>query len=83
MDEDAVTAAYREHATAIWRRCFTVLRNDASAMDVTQEVFTRCIRHHRELRAGRELLGWLYRVATNLCLNELRDRRARGTDLST
>jgi RNA polymerase sigma-70 factor (ECF subfamily) len=78
MDESAVTTAYRLYARSIWRRCFTVLRNEASAMDVTQEVFVRCFRHHRELRTGRELLGWLYRVATNLCLNELRDRHARG-----
>jgi RNA polymerase sigma-70 factor (ECF subfamily) len=78
MDESAVTTAYRMYARAIWRRCYTVLRNEASAMDVTQEVFVRCFRHHRELRTGRELLGWLYRVATNLCLNELRDRHARG-----
>lgn len=83
MDESAVTTAYREYAPAIWRRCFTVLRSDASAMDVTQEVFARCFRHHRKLRAGRELLGWLYRVATNLCLNELRDRRARGAEPAT
>lgn len=79
MDESAVTAAYRLYARAIWRRCYTVLRNEASAMDVTHEVFIRCFRHHRELREGRELLGWLYRVATNICLNELRDRRARQT----
>jgi len=78
MDESAVTTAYRQYARSIWRRCFTVLRNEASAMDVTQEVFVRCFRHHRKLRTGRELLGWLYRVATNLCLNELRDRYARG-----
>jgi len=82
MDESAVTAAYHQYARAIWRRCFTVLRNEASAMDITQEVFIRCFRHHRELRAGRELLGWLYRVATNLCLNELRDRHTRRTSSS-
>jgi RNA polymerase sigma-70 factor (ECF subfamily) len=78
MDESAVTTAYRMYARPIWRRCYLVLRDDASAMDVTQEVFVRCFRHHRDLRTGRELLGWLYRVATNLCLNHLRDRHGRG-----
>lgn len=47
-------------------------------MDITHEVFVRCLRHHRKLRPGRELLAWLYRTATNLCLNDLRDRRVRG-----
>jgi RNA polymerase sigma-70 factor (ECF subfamily) len=75
VDESAVAEAYRLYATAIWRRSFTILRNDAAALDVSQEVFVRCLRHHTRLRPGRELLGWLYRVATNLCLNQLRDQR--------
>jgi RNA polymerase sigma-70 factor (ECF subfamily) len=78
MDEPAVGEAYRLYAASIWRRCVSIVRNDAAALDITQEVFVRCIRHHRKLRPGRELLGWLYRTATNLCLNELRDRRTRG-----
>jgi len=78
MDESAVDEAYRLYAASIWRRCARIVRNDAAALDITHEVFVRCIRHHRKLRAGRELLGWLYRAATNLCLNEIRDRRVRG-----
>ncbi len=78
MDESAVDEAYRLYASSIWRRCTSIVRNDAAALDITHEVFVRCIRHHRKLRPGRELLGWLYRAATNLCLNELRDRRTRG-----
>lgn len=68
--------AYRLYAAAIWRRSFTILRDEAAALDVCQEVFMRCLRHHTRLRPGRELLGWLYRVATNLCLNHLRDEKA-------
>jgi RNA polymerase sigma-70 factor (ECF subfamily) len=78
MDEPAVDEAYRLYAASIWRRCASIVRNDAVALDITHEVFVRCIRHHRKLRPGRELLGWLYRAATNLCLNEIRDRRVRG-----
>jgi RNA polymerase sigma-70 factor (ECF subfamily) len=80
MDGSAVAEAYRLYATAIWRRCYTLLRNDATALDVSQEVFVRCLRHHQKLRPGRELLGWLYRVATNLCLNHLRDAKTRRID---
>jgi RNA polymerase sigma-70 factor (ECF subfamily) len=76
VDESAVAEAYRLYAAAIWRRSFTILRNEAAALDVSQEVFVRCLRHHPRLRPGRELLGWLYRVATNLCLNHLRDEKA-------
>jgi RNA polymerase sigma-70 factor (ECF subfamily) len=75
MDGWEVDEAYRLYAAAIWRRCVTILRNEAVALDITHEVFVRCVRHHTKLRKGRELLGWLYHTATNLCLNELRDRR--------
>jgi RNA polymerase sigma-70 factor, ECF subfamily len=78
MEEPAVDEAYRLYASSIWRRCASIVRNEAAAMDITQEVFIRCLHHHRKLRPGRELLAWLYRAATNLCLNEIRDRRVRG-----
>lgn len=73
--------AYRLYAAPIWRRCRALLRHDAAALDVSQEVFVRCLRHHSALRPGRELLAWLYRVATNLCLNHLRDGKAEGRAL--
>ncbi|MFL5306570.1 MAG: RNA polymerase sigma factor [Polyangia bacterium] len=78
MDEPAVDEAYRLYAASIWRRCASIVRSEAAAMDITQEVFVRCLRHHRKLRPGRELLAWLYRAATNLCLNELRALRIRA-----
>src|SRR5215510_12830564 len=49
----------------------------ARVRDVTQEVFVRCFDRRAELRRGRELLAWLYRVATNLCLNALRHGKVR------
>jgi RNA polymerase sigma-70 factor (ECF subfamily) len=48
---------------------------------VTQEVFVRCHRERARLRSGRELLAWLYQVATNLCLNGLRHDKVRAAAL--
>src|SRR5262249_14705583 len=47
----------------------------------TQEVFVRAFKHRHRLRPGRELLAWLYRVGTNLCLNRLRDARSQKLGL--
>ena len=77
MDADAFVAAHRRHAAAVFARCRRLVRDADAAHDITQEVFIRCLDSHRRLREGRELLAWLYRVATNLCLNHLRDRRSR------
>ena len=79
MDVDAFEAAHRRHAAAVFARCRRILRGDEAARDITQEVFIRCLGHRNHLRTGRELLGWLYRVATNLCLNFLRDQHFRRT----
>lgn len=77
MDECEVAQAYRTYAAAVLGRCRRILRDDQAARDVTQETFVRCFDHRHGLRPGRELLSWLYRVATNLCLNALRDARVR------
>jgi RNA polymerase sigma-70 factor (ECF subfamily) len=77
MDEAAVAEAFMTYGSAVFRRCTRILRDPDAARDVTQEVFVRCFDRRGELRRGRELLGWLYRVATNLCLNAMRDGKIR------
>jgi RNA polymerase sigma-70 factor, ECF subfamily len=80
VDEPAVADAFRKYAPAVYGRCAQLLADRDAARDVTQEVFVRCVRERRGLRPGRELLAWLYRVATNLCLNHLRASRLRQVD---
>jgi RNA polymerase sigma-70 factor, ECF subfamily len=53
-------------------------RDPAAAEDAAQETFLRVYRHLARVPADREALHWIYRVATNLCLNELRDRSVRA-----
>jgi len=45
-------------------------------MDVCQDVFVRLLEGRRRLRAEAPS-SLLYRIATNLCLNRIRDRRRR------
>src|SRR5204863_6032176 len=77
MDDAAVAEAFKVYGGAVYRRCLRVLRDPEGARDVCQEVFVRCFDRRERLRHGRELLAWLYRVATNLCLNALRDGNFR------
>jgi RNA polymerase sigma-70 factor (ECF subfamily) len=78
MNEREVEEAYRAYAPHVYARCVRIIRNREAARDVTQEVFLRCFRDRSSLRPGRELLAWLYRVATNLCLNLLRASKVRA-----
>src|SRR5438067_1617670 len=43
-----------------------------------QETFMRVQRHLAKAPDSREALAWIYRIATNYCLNELRDRKRRA-----
>jgi RNA polymerase sigma-70 factor (ECF subfamily) len=50
------------------------LKDDALAEDATQEVFVRVMRHIEAAPDDAAALGWIYRISTNYCLNQIRDR---------
>ena len=76
MDEAGVDVAalYQRYGPMVLRRCRRLLGNEEEARDVAQEVFARLLRH-RERLSGRYPSSLLYRMATNLSINRLRDRR--------
>jgi RNA polymerase sigma-70 factor (ECF subfamily) len=78
MQPDRLTALYRRYGPAIYARCRALLTDDGAAEDATQETFLRVHRHLDQVPEAREALYWIYRVATNYCLNEIRDRRVRA-----
>ncbi|HVY38975.1 MAG TPA: sigma-70 family RNA polymerase sigma factor [Polyangia bacterium] len=75
MTRDELIDTYRGFGAVVFRRCRQILGNEHDSRDASQEIFERCLRRCDQLRAGPELLAWLYRVSTNLCLDRLRARR--------
>ena len=71
-----LAAVYAEYSAAIHTYAYHLLNNADDADDVVQEVFIRAHGHLGELRDPAKLKSWLYRIATNLCMDALR-RRAR------
>jgi len=47
----------------------------ASSEDIAQEVFLRVFKNAKEYRPLSSFKTWLFKIATNLCLNELRDNK--------
>ncbi|MBN2493732.1 MAG: sigma-70 family RNA polymerase sigma factor [Deltaproteobacteria bacterium] len=73
MERAELSTLYRRLGPAIYRRCLRLLADPDAARDAAQEVFVRACKHIERLDPGdRECLPWLYRVATNYCLNQLR-----------
>jgi RNA polymerase sigma-70 factor (ECF subfamily) len=60
---------YREYGPAVYRRCLRLLRDRDAAQDATQEVFVRLVGNMARLEGRQDVLPWIYRVATNHCLN--------------
>jgi RNA polymerase sigma-70 factor (ECF subfamily) len=70
-------ALYRKHHDAVFRACLRFAAGDRDwAMDRTHDVFVILARRMGKLTDTDDLGGWLYRVAFNTCLMDL--RRARG-----
>ena len=74
-------ALYTQHASFVHARCRRILKDEDLAWDATQDVFARAIRSWDSFD-GRSSRGtWLYRIATNLCLNRIRDAASRRDKL--
>lgn len=74
-----VERLYRRYAPMVLRRCRFLLRDEDQAVDAMQEVFARLLSHRSRLH-GRFPSSLLYRIATNVCLNLIRERRTRRSD---
>jgi RNA polymerase sigma-70 factor (ECF subfamily) len=61
----------------VLRRCRQLLHDEDEAMDICQDVFVRLLERRDRLDA-RYPSSLLYRIATNLCLNRIRDRKRRA-----
>jgi RNA polymerase sigma-70 factor (ECF subfamily) len=64
----------------VYRRCLRLLRDRELARDATQEVFVQLVRQWTRSTEPEAILAWIYRVATNHCLNLLRSARRHRED---
>lgn len=69
---------YRQHERDIFSYLWRVCGDEQMANDLTQEVFFRAWRQFEKLRGYERPEAWLFRVATNLALNERRHERVVG-----
>jgi RNA polymerase sigma-70 factor (ECF subfamily) len=74
---------FRRYGPAVYRRCLRLLSEAEEAKDATQEVFVKLLCHPERLEDPSTALFWAYRVATNHCLNVLRDARGRRQEALT
>ena len=60
-----------------------IVKDHQEAYDVVQEVFIKAMRESRLFDDDFKIKAWLYRVTSNLCFNQVRNRKRRGAILDT
>jgi RNA polymerase sigma-70 factor, ECF subfamily len=81
-DLGAFEEVYRAHAGRLYSVAFRLLGNAADAEDLLQEIFLAAHRKLDTFRGESALGTWLYRLATNLCLDHLRSRAGRSNQVT-
>ena len=76
-DGDAFEQLVRTYDQSVLRLAMNLLRSPEDARDVYQEAFLRVYRNLGTFRFDCSFHTWLYRIVTNICLDQLRRRKVR------
>jgi RNA polymerase sigma-70 factor, ECF subfamily len=81
--QDEVAGRLEQHRGELTGYCYRMLGSAFEAEDAVQETLLRAWRAYDRFEGRAALRSWLYRIATNVCLDMLgsRERRARPMDL--
>ncbi len=75
-DERAFAELYERHKSEIYTYCLRMMGGDRDkASDVFQEVFIKAFEKAEQFRSGTNVVGWIYMIARNMCLNAIRNER--------
>jgi RNA polymerase sigma-70 factor (ECF subfamily) len=80
MTTDA--ANLEAHRPALMGHCYRMLGSLFDADDAVQETMIRAWRAWDQFDARSSVSTWLYRIATNVCLDELKDRGRRARPIA-
>ena len=81
-DELSFELLLRKYRTPLVNFLYRMVRDTAVAEDLAQEVFLRVYRARNEYAPSAKFTTWMFRIATNLALNSVRDNRHRRMDIS-
>ncbi len=76
-DQVAFEQLVRAYDQSVLRLAMNLLRSPEDARDVYQEAFLRVYRNLHTFRFDCSFHTWLYRIVTNICLDQLRKRKVR------
>src|SRR5207247_92228 len=81
-DEQSFALLLHRYRSPLVNFLYRMVRNREQAEDLAQEVFIRVYRAREEYVPSAKFTTWLFRIATNLALNSLRDNRYQRMEIS-
>jgi RNA polymerase sigma-70 factor, ECF subfamily len=78
-DVSAFETLFRKYAQPLVALAFSFVQSQARAEEIAQETFVQVYRTRRRYEPRARFATWLYRIATNLCLSEMRRAEHRLT----
>ena len=81
-DEQSFGLLLQRYRTPLVNFLYRMVRSREQAEDLAQEVFIRVYRAREEYVPSAKFTTWLFRIATNLALNSLRDHRHQKLEVS-
>src|ERR671915_187295 len=83
MDETTFASLVEPHRRELHVHCYRMMGSFEEAEDLVQEALLRAWRARESIEGGPLFRAWLYRIATNVCLDALRRRSRRPTAVSS
>ena len=81
-DETALEEVVHRHQKNVLNLIYRYLGDATTAEDVSQEAFLRVYRARTSYTPTAKFTTWLYRITVNLCLNQIRSRKAAGPQVA-
>src|ERR1700745_216633 len=81
-DEQSFALLLHRYRSPLVNFLYRMVRNREQAEDLAQEVFIRVYRARGDYVPTAKFTTWLFRIATNLALNSVRDNRHQQMEIS-
>jgi RNA polymerase sigma-70 factor, ECF subfamily len=75
--DSAFEELLQRYETQVITFCYAFMRNREASEDLAQETFMRVFRNSARYQPVAKFTTWLYKIAANLCINELKKRNLR------
>lgn len=81
LDKTTIEQELESHRRALTGYCYRMLGSGSEAEDAVQETMVRAWRNLDRLEARGALKSWLYRIASNVCFDQLQSVQRRATPM--